>query len=124
MGHKSHDPCIHVFLMEARVTTFVAHYTVCKLESAEKLSHSLMLHTGHGSIIGYKSGKVLGYATKIKRCKKCELGHSKQDHDCRLNFQGSAKAMEPAMAVDLIVHNEQLRSNNVKVSTLIGKLLC
>ena len=27
VGHKSHDPCIHVFLMEARVMTFVAHGT-------------------------------------------------------------------------------------------------
>ena len=43
VGHKSHDPCIQVFLMEARVMTFVAHCTVCKFESAEKLSHSLML---------------------------------------------------------------------------------
>jgi len=25
--HKSHDSCLHVFLMEARVMTFVAHCT-------------------------------------------------------------------------------------------------
>ena len=28
VGHKSHDPCFHVFLMEIRVMTFVTH---CKL---------------------------------------------------------------------------------------------
>ena len=27
MGHKSHDPYFHVFLMEAGVMTFVAHCT-------------------------------------------------------------------------------------------------
>jgi len=27
VGHKSRDPCFHVFLMEARVVTFVAHCT-------------------------------------------------------------------------------------------------
>ena len=27
VGHKSHDPCLHVFLMEARVMTFAAHCT-------------------------------------------------------------------------------------------------
>jgi len=28
VGHKSHDPCFHVFLMEAGVMTFVAHCTL------------------------------------------------------------------------------------------------
>jgi len=27
VGHKSHDPCNHVFLREARVMTFVAYCT-------------------------------------------------------------------------------------------------
>ena len=27
VGTKSHDPCFHVFLMEARVMTFVVHCT-------------------------------------------------------------------------------------------------
>jgi len=30
VGRKSHEPCFHVFLMEARVTTFVAHCTVAR----------------------------------------------------------------------------------------------
>ena len=28
VSHKSHDPCIHVFLMEAKIMTFVAHCTL------------------------------------------------------------------------------------------------
>jgi len=28
VGHKSHDPCFHVFLMEAGVITFVTHCTL------------------------------------------------------------------------------------------------
>ena len=30
LGHKSHDPCFHIFLMEAGVMTFVDHCTLGK----------------------------------------------------------------------------------------------
>jgi len=30
VGHKSHDPCFHVFLMEAGVMTFVVFCTWCR----------------------------------------------------------------------------------------------
>lgn len=48
----------------------------------------------YSTIIGFLSGKILDYNTRNRKCKKCELGHDKTKHDCRLNFQGSAKAME------------------------------
>ncbi|TGZ39745.1 Uncharacterized protein DBV15_10868 [Temnothorax longispinosus] len=59
--------------------------------------------TGHGSLIGYYSGLVLAYATRTKKCTMCEKGHEPSDHDCRLNFDRSAKAMEPDMAVSRCV---------------------
>jgi len=45
---KSHDPCFHAFLMEARVTTFVAH---CTIETRTHDSHTWnrLLGRGHKS---------------------------------------------------------------------------
>jgi len=36
VGHKSHDPCFHVFLMKAGVMTFVDHCTVNTTDDGEK----------------------------------------------------------------------------------------
>ena len=53
-------------------------------------------------MIGIKSGKVIGYSTRNKRCAICEAasrtGQAKvRCHDCRLNWSDSSKAMEPNM---------------------------
>ena len=53
-------------------------------------------------MIGIKSGKVIGYSTRNKRCAVCEAasraGQAKvRSHDCRLNWSGSSKTMEPDM---------------------------
>lgn len=76
--------------------------------------------TGHASLIGYYSGLVFGYATRTKKCAMCEHGHEKSDHDCRLNFDRSAKAMEPDMAAELIARNELLTAANVTIDVLIA----
>ncbi|XP_077277842.1 uncharacterized protein LOC143906004 [Temnothorax americanus] len=76
--------------------------------------------TGHGSLIGYYSGLVLAYATRTKKCAMCEKGHKPSDHDCRLNFDRSAKAMEPDMAVELIAKNDLLTEANVAIAVLIA----
>ena len=50
-------------------------------------------------MIGLKSGKVIAYGTRTKRCAVCEAasrkGERPRSHDCRLNWSGSSKAMEP-----------------------------
>jgi len=71
-------------------------------------------------LIGHKSGKILGYATRVKRCAMCKAGRPKELHDCRVNFTGSAKAMEPDMAVQLVAKNEDLLKENVRIDTFIG----
>ena len=61
--------------------------------------------TGVGVAMGAKTGKVLSYATRHKRCSTCSLAESKgkpaPEHDCRQNWCGSAKAMEADIAVQL-----------------------
>ena len=75
--------------------------------------------TGTGALIGYFSKKVISYVTLNRKCKMCDIGHSPNDHDCRMNFQGSAKAMEPHAAVKL-VNNVILKECNIQVGILIA----
>lgn len=69
-------------------------------------------------MIGIKSGKVIGYSTRNKRCAICEAasrtGLAKvRCHDCRLNWSGSSKAMEPDMG----------KKDNPKSMLLIAHIL-
>ena len=62
--------------------------------------------SGHSSLIGEKTGKVLNYTTRKKSCRFCDTaernGTKPREHDCRKNWQGSSKSMEPNMAIDMI----------------------
>ena len=50
-------------------------------------------------MIRLKLGKVIAYGTRTKRCAVCEAASRKEEkprsHDCRLNWSGYSKAMEP-----------------------------
>jgi len=50
----------------------------------------------------------------------CEAGHPPDDHNCPKNHFGSAKSMEPAIAVRIITQNKQLQDAKVRISTFIG----
>ncbi|XP_066596255.1 uncharacterized protein [Prorops nasuta] len=76
--------------------------------------------SGHGTLIGYYSGKIISYAIRCSSCRKCSLGYSKDSHDCRQNYQCSAKGMEPNMAIDLINNNVLFKQEGVTITTLIG----
>ncbi|KAK0178543.1 hypothetical protein PV327_007423 [Microctonus hyperodae] len=39
---------------------------------------------GYGTIIGFLSGKILDYADRIRKCKYCDQGRNKDDHDSNL----------------------------------------
>ncbi|CAG2245198.1 unnamed protein product [Mytilus edulis] len=63
--------------------------------------------TGHATVIGNVSGKCLHFGLKSTDCRKCnyidEKGDaSEEEHDCRRNYLGSSKAMEPALAVEMV----------------------
>ena len=74
----------------------------------------------HGTFLGKNTGLCLSYATKSKQCRICQHAENKNEvprsHDCFKNWQGSSKAMEPAMAVDML---QQLRDEGTEVNTLI-----
>jgi len=75
---------------------------------------------GFGSIVGHFSHQILDYSTCNRKCKKCDVKHSPFDHDCRLNFKGSAKAMEAHVANKLVNESAILKLKNVQVGVLIG----
>jgi hypothetical protein len=62
--------------------------------------------TGHAVLIGTESQKCVKFSVKSKRCRKCEYsekhGNIASPHTCYRNWDGSSKAMEPAMAVDMV----------------------
>lgn len=82
-------------------------------------NHFCSITIGHASLIGRLYRLLLGVAYRTKRCSLCELGYLSTDHDCRLNHEGSAKSMEPSMAVELI-NSSLLKEQNVQISTFIG----
>ncbi|KAK2578739.1 hypothetical protein KPH14_012590 [Odynerus spinipes] len=75
---------------------------------------------GYSAIIGALSGRVLDYTTRNRKCRACDLGLGKDVHDCRMNFHGSAKAMEADAAVELITQSKILTEKNVEVGVFIG----
>ncbi|KAJ8674335.1 hypothetical protein QAD02_005597 [Eretmocerus hayati] len=76
--------------------------------------------SGTGTLIGYFTGKIIGYVTLNRKCAKCHLGHEKSDHDCRLNFEGSVKSMESRAAVLLTKDNEILKKCSLQLGIFIA----
>ncbi|XP_062605625.1 uncharacterized protein LOC134267425 [Saccostrea cucullata] len=72
--------------------------------------------SGHGSMIGVTTGKVLAYAVRCKKCKQCDqdiTNDTTSSHDCRKNWSGSSKSMEPDIAVEML-HNLKEKGFHVK----------
>ncbi|XP_061171002.1 uncharacterized protein LOC133180520 [Saccostrea echinata] len=62
--------------------------------------------SGHCSMIGSQTGKIIDYDIRTKCCKICESatrsGKDPKDHDCRKNWEGSSKAMEKDMVAKMV----------------------
>ena len=46
--------------------------------------------TGHASLFGHESKKLIGYQTKTRKCFKCDKGHSPDSHNCQGVYDGTA----------------------------------
>ena len=71
-------------------------------------------------VIGYLSKKVLDFGTRNRRCRACDFEVSKEMHYCRLNFVGSAKAMEANLGTQLVKHSTVLKESDLQVTIVIG----
>ena len=62
--------------------------------------------SGHGYMIGCKTGKIVGWGVMKKKCKTCEVMKRKYDdvhpYECSVNYEGSSGAMESKLAVESI----------------------
>uniref|UniRef100_A0A8W8JFW7 Exonuclease domain-containing protein n=1 Tax=Magallana gigas TaxID=29159 RepID=A0A8W8JFW7_MAGGI len=62
--------------------------------------------TGHCSMMGVETGKVIDYSVRSKTCKICENAERKNTppapHECTRNWTGSSKSMEPDMIVEMV----------------------
>uniref|UniRef100_A0ABD2X077 Mutator-like transposase domain-containing protein n=1 Tax=Trichogramma kaykai TaxID=54128 RepID=A0ABD2X077_9HYME len=75
--------------------------------------------SGHGVLMGHYSKKICSFATRSKNCRRCLLGHKQEDHDCRRNYDGSAKGMEADMAVMLYTKNPLFEKHKVFGARLV-----
>ncbi|XP_067215908.1 uncharacterized protein [Linepithema humile] len=75
---------------------------------------------GYDAVIGFLSGKIIDFATRNRKCAFCDYGNNKENHDCRKNFEGSAKAMEPSVGVELMTQSTVLKEIGLNARVLIG----
>jgi len=76
--------------------------------------------TGTAVLIGLFSHKIISYIAYNRKCKMCDMGHPTEDHDCRRNFQGSAKSMESKAAATLATANSIFEKCNIQLGVLIS----
>ena len=61
--------------------------------------------SGHAFFIGCRSGKVISFGVKAKKCAKCgrakRLGINPPPHSCTINHEGSSGSMEAKLALEL-----------------------
>ena len=72
--------------------------------------------SGHAALIGCETGKIVSYTSRSRNCAQCD-SNSEKPHDCRLNWQGSAKAMEGDMAVELV---KNISKADVKLNAIVA----
>ena len=80
--------------------------------------------SGHGYLIGCRTGKILGMQVRQTKCKKCQAennnGTPAATHDCMVNWDGSSGAMEAAVAMYLIVVVHDKMNGRVYCATLVS----
>ncbi|VDI06984.1 Hypothetical predicted protein [Mytilus galloprovincialis] len=76
-------------------------------------------HTGHASLIGINTGKVVEFDVRTRNCSICQYyigkNEPKPPHECNVNWTGSSKGMEPDMACSMI---QRLAEDGYTVGTL------
>ena len=63
--------------------------------------------------MGLKTGKVMGYFSRNKRCRFCDSPRGKENeihiikHDCRKNHRSSSKIMQTDVACQLLKKHQR-----------------
>ena len=63
--------------------------------------------SGHAFMIGCRSGKVISFGVRAKKCAKCSTakrrGTTPVPHFCTINHEGSSGSMEANLALSLTI---------------------
>ena len=79
--------------------------------------------SGIASAIGKRTKKIVHFNSqyKYKKCRVCWYASKHQrtprKHQCRLNWQGSAKAMEPDMFVEMV---KDITKKGIEIAKVAG----
>ena len=77
--------------------------------------------SGTSGFIGLFSKKIITQVILNRKCRMCDLGHPKSDHNFKLNFVGRIKAMEPKVAALLVSDcNKTLSACKIQIGIFIG----
>ena len=72
-------------------------------------------------MIGAKTGNVIGYTVRSKQCRVCSSSARNNTecppHDCRRNWDGSAKGMEADMVAEIVT---DISSKGIRTKAIIG----
>ncbi|XP_021350881.1 uncharacterized protein LOC110448777 [Mizuhopecten yessoensis] len=76
-------------------------------------------HTGHASLIGVNTGKIVDFDMRTRSCSVCQYHQGRTEtvpnHECNVNWTGSSKGMEPDMACSMI---KRMADKGYEVGTL------
>lgn len=82
---------------------------------------NILIFSGHCTMIGTNLGKVLDFSVRSKFCKVCDIAKSKKatpkPHYCNINLEGSSKAMEQDMVIEMVSKQEKAGHS---VSTIVA----
>ncbi|XP_077279100.1 uncharacterized protein LOC143906731 [Temnothorax americanus] len=106
---------------EGKIVRIFASYDMGWSQRSNGYSYDSL--NGYCAIIGLKTGKILDFCFRNRKCRICNLGlvNGKiKEHDCRLNCYSSSKAMEADGAVQLVTNSNILKTANIEVGVFIG----
>lgn len=75
--------------------------------------------SGTGAFMGLHSKKVICLVVLKRKCRMYDASHSRDIHDCKLNYDRSAKGMESRAAILLTKENPILPACNLEIGVTI-----
>ena len=116
--HDVDDDNIAQYVLERNIVQIAASFDMGWTTRGNGKSYDSL--SGTAALIGFFSKQVISFITYNRKCKSCDNGVPKENHPCVLNFEGSAKSMEPKAAVELVSNNKIFDELNLQLGIFIG----
>ena len=80
--------------------------------------------SGHGFMIGCRTGNIIGFKVKSKTCSVCSKANFQniptEEHGCRINYEGSSGGMEAQVALELCITLHDDSGYNIYVEYIVS----